>query len=398
MIGGFVLVASAPSSSATMPPAAVSNDGPVFDLWYGPVQTFGAHGQPQPFDNVVGNVSDPDGVATLSYSLNGGRSVPLSIGGNGTRLVAPGDFNVELPVTDLRVGNNRLHLVASDRLGHVSSTDVTVKRCHTQSWPLTYSADWSATGGNPNSVAQVVDGRWEIKPDGTLHNTQSGYDRVVAIGDANTWSSYAVTAPITINAMDPGGAAVGIVTGWQGHTYDLNGVLNLDPPRVGHLFPAAFMYSSGPGQPPTLGIDANTRQHPEQLLAVDPSGMQLQLGVPYTFQAQVTTNRVGGSPLRLQGVAHRHARARHRHGRRRRRMGVRLDPAGRASSRGHVWQRDRDATVHAGDVTEPYEWKNLIGGSCSSLLLVRVVIPTGRLGGYHTCGEEVSVSLGTGVS
>ena len=44
-----------------------------------------------------------------------------------------------------------------------------------------------------------------------------------------------------------------------------------------------------------LGIGANTVQHPEQELAVDPTGMQLTIGVPYTFKLSVTDNTSGGS-------------------------------------------------------------------------------------------------------
>ena len=268
---------------------------PVIHLWYGSSQTFGANGQPQPVDNILGDVSDPTGIASLSYSINRGPATALSLGENQLRLVDPGDFNVELAVADLDFGANTLRLVATDLDGNQTTRIVTVKNVNGRPWPTTYTADWSTAGGKVTRIAQVVDGRWEIEPDGSLHNTQGGYDRLVAIGQASTWARYEVTAQVTINAMDPNGGAIGIATGWQGHTTDLNGVPNSDQPSAGHPFPALFEYASRPGQSSSLDIYANTLQHPEQILAVDASGTQLTTGVPYTFKLRVDDNTVGGS-------------------------------------------------------------------------------------------------------
>ena len=49
-----------------------------------------------------------------------------------------------------------------------------------------------------------------------------------------------------------------------------------------------------------IGVYANTVQHPEQDLAVDPSGMQLATGVSYTFKLDVTDNASGGSHFALK--------------------------------------------------------------------------------------------------
>jgi hypothetical protein len=249
---------------------------------------------------VLGDVTDPDGIGSLSYTLNGGVANALSLGENQVRLVEPGDFNVEIAVTSLNVGANTVHIVATDLKGNQTSRDVIVNKVNGGPWPTTYTADWSTAGGNVNALGQVVDGRWEIKSDGTLHNTETGYDRLVAIGQASTWAQYEVTVPITIIAMDPDGAAVGMVAGWQGHTSDLNGVPNSDQPRTGHPFPVLFQYASGPGTNPQLSIYANTLQHPEQNLAVDTTNMQLAIGVRYTFKMRVTDNGVGGSHFAIK--------------------------------------------------------------------------------------------------
>jgi regulation of enolase protein 1 (concanavalin A-like superfamily) len=53
------------------PPPSVR---PVIDVWYGDNQTFGQLGVPQQWINILGNVSSAAGLATLTYTLNGGAS------------------------------------------------------------------------------------------------------------------------------------------------------------------------------------------------------------------------------------------------------------------------------------------------------------------------------------
>ena len=89
MFGGNFGGASSPAFTAkvdyfvnsTAPPA--TEDGvawptapaaPVINVWYGSQQTFGANGQPQQWVNVLGDVSDPGGMASLTYTLNGGAA------------------------------------------------------------------------------------------------------------------------------------------------------------------------------------------------------------------------------------------------------------------------------------------------------------------------------------
>ncbi len=273
---------------------------PVINVWYGSQQTFGANGQPQQWVNVLGDVSDPAGMASLAYSLNGGPGSPLSMGENGVRLVEPGEFNVELDYASLLAGPNTVHLTAIDNLGNSSTADVTVTKVNGGPWALPYTADWSTAGGNINSIAQVADGHWSIQPDGTIRNSDIGYDRLVTLGQASTWAQYQVTAQVTINSMDPDGAAVGLIAGWQGATDNLHGVVTSDQPRIGHPFPAAFLYDNSAGTARRVEIYANTDTHPEQTLLADTTGTQLTLGVAYTFKAQVTDNATGGSDFKFK--------------------------------------------------------------------------------------------------
>ena len=174
---------------------------PVFNVWYGDNQTFGQNGIPQQWVNILGNVSAPSGIASASYTLNGGAPQFLRVGPNGTRLADTGDFNVEIDHAILKPGANTVVITATDNLNNTTTHTVTVNWENTgQVWPLPYSIDWS-TVTNISDVAQVVDGLWAIQPDGTLRTMQSGYDRIIAIGD-ETWTDYQVTAEMTFNSFD----------------------------------------------------------------------------------------------------------------------------------------------------------------------------------------------------
>ena len=98
---------------------------PVIDIWYGANQSFGQIGNPQLMINILGNVSDPDGVSSLVYSLNNGPEVPLSIGPDNWRLDEPGDFNVDIQDFDLLDGTNQLVITATDTLDNVAVAPVT---------------------------------------------------------------------------------------------------------------------------------------------------------------------------------------------------------------------------------------------------------------------------------
>jgi four helix bundle protein len=52
---------------------------PTFNIWYGNNQTFGQNGIPQQWVNILGNVSSPQGIGSLSYSLNGGAAQALAV-------------------------------------------------------------------------------------------------------------------------------------------------------------------------------------------------------------------------------------------------------------------------------------------------------------------------------
>lgn len=194
-------------------------DPPTIDIWYGPTQTFGQHGQPQNWVNIFGNVSDPDGLSSLTYTLNGGAPRPLSVGPDSRRLVDAGDFNVDPAWSELLPGANLIEITAVDTLLNQSTSTVTVNNALATEWPLPYAIDWS-TVTDVMDVAQPVDGLWLLAPDG-VRTGQIGYDRLLAIGDL-AWTDYEITAPITVHGVYPGlpsgPPGLGVLIRWTGHT------------------------------------------------------------------------------------------------------------------------------------------------------------------------------------
>ncbi len=199
-------------------------DQVTIDVWYGSQQTFGALGTPQEWINILGNVSGPSPITSLSYSLNGGPDQPLSIGGTTmARLYRQGDFNVEIHYTDLNDGLNTVQINASDG-SDSSQTTVTVNYVADSPAPLPFTVDWGS--GNAQQLlgpGHPVDGLWDIVS-GELVNVLPGYDRLYTIGDME-WTNYEVTVPVTVTSLNTAewgapsyGAAVGVIVRWQGHT------------------------------------------------------------------------------------------------------------------------------------------------------------------------------------
>lgn len=191
---------------------------PVIDVWYGDTQDFGVLGNPQTWVNILGRVTDNVAVASLSYKLNGGASVPLVVGPNGTRLIGTGDFNIELDRSVLVNGPNTVELTAIDDGGASTVKNVTVNYTAGNVWPMPYTLDWNSisTIDQVDDVAEVVDGLWELATGG-IKTTETGYDRLIVVGDQTWNSNYEVEVPITIHSHSAD-AGIGFGVGWQGHT------------------------------------------------------------------------------------------------------------------------------------------------------------------------------------
>jgi hypothetical protein len=277
----------------TTPPASTS--GPTIDLWYGNEQTFGTPGTAQRWANVAGRATDPNGVASMSYRLNGGPAVPMSIGADGRRLVNAGDFNVDLLTSNLQVGSNTVQIDALDGVGDLSSVNVTVNYQPGSPWPLPYTPNLAGASA-PADVGQVVDGRWEIA--GARLSTVDadiGYDRLVAIGDGS-WTDYEATFTMRVNSLaNPTGPAsgqpaAGFLLRWSGHNTSGGG----HQPQIG-------VVPNGTGEPTPFGAyglwrNSTTgggrlelRNHYSLVQDTD-SSFDLTLGQTYEVRARVVTD------------------------------------------------------------------------------------------------------------
>jgi regulation of enolase protein 1 (concanavalin A-like superfamily) len=259
--------------------------GPTVDVWYGLVQSMGDIGTPQPWANVLGNVSDPDGVASLTYSLNGAPPVNMGIGPDGRRLVNAGDFNADLSTADLLAGDNSLVFTALDDLGNETIQEVTVKGHPGTEWPLPYSVDWStlATDDDIQDVAQVVDGKWDLVGN-EVRAIEPGYDRLVAMGDT-TWTDYEVLVPVTLHST-AGGHGVGILLRWPGHS-DFPVVCA--QPKCGYLPLGAILWYR-PGKIEIYGNGGGILASQSRTLTT---------GTTYWFRGRVETD-VAGAIYRLK--------------------------------------------------------------------------------------------------
>jgi hypothetical protein len=86
--------------------------GEMIHIWYGPEQHFGHLGRPQRWINVLGNISRPGGVDSVTFSLNEQAERKLSLGSDLHRLALPGDFNVELAWEEVPPGEHDLRITA----------------------------------------------------------------------------------------------------------------------------------------------------------------------------------------------------------------------------------------------------------------------------------------------
>jgi hypothetical protein len=260
---------------------------PVMTIWQGNDQTFGKIGTPQRWANILGNITDPYGIDTLYYTLNGGSPVTLSRGPDLRRLQNTGDFNIDLGYTSLNAGANTVAIHARNVFGDAIDTTVTVRDSASAVWPLPYSVSWGSSTSLKDSV-QVVDGKWGLV-DGKARATERGYDRCFAIGDT-TWQDYEATMKLTVHGFDStskafdapsSGPAVGILMRWKGHS--TNPIAG--QPLAGYLPLGAVGWvhwvNTGSSRWELLGNNLS-----EEAIS-SPSG--LQLDTTYYFKMQVRT-------------------------------------------------------------------------------------------------------------
>ncbi|MFK8023548.1 MAG: chitobiase/beta-hexosaminidase C-terminal domain-containing protein [Ilumatobacter sp.] len=289
-------------------------EAPVFEVfgargevWDGQPLEFGANGLTQPDVNILGNVTDPDGIASITYTVNDGQPFTMGLGSTDCpeggvsctrRLAGDGDFNADVDSSLLNPGVNTVTIRAIDNAFNASEIDVLVDFTPGNTWPMPYSVDWS-TVTDLNDVAQPVDGRWQVEGD-TVRATEIGYDRLLTFGD-ETWTSFEAEVPVLINSFDPqgyfapsGGPAVGFIPHWMGHTqaettqpaYGFSG-------QLGALVWYRYRDDNN-------GERLEIRDSNAVLVAEDLSGATLQTGTQYIFKMQAETGGGAGPLYRLK--------------------------------------------------------------------------------------------------
>ena len=162
----------------------------------------------------MGNVSDLDGISSLTYSVSRGTPVQLSIWLDNPRLNNEGDFNADIIFQDLLSGQNEVVITAFENLNNQSVEMVYVTCDFENIWPGTYSADWNLV----EDIAQVVDVKWKIE-NGAVRTEEPRYDRLIAIWD-DSRNDFEATINVklhnyTYGPFSPSG--FGLIMRWGGH-------------------------------------------------------------------------------------------------------------------------------------------------------------------------------------
>lgn len=176
---------------------------PVITVWGGLDHRVGHLGTAQADFNLMGNVFRWEDLATLTYSLNGGAARLLNWGngandfGDYRRLARNGDFNVDLPISQLLPGVNTIAVHAVDINGGSDQVTATVT-LESGSSLLPLLVDWE-TATDPQEAGQSVDGDWVLDAQG-LRTVSVGYDRIFLLGET-TWQDYEILCPVTIHQI-----------------------------------------------------------------------------------------------------------------------------------------------------------------------------------------------------
>ena len=288
-VDGAGLVSTSPNLIGAAP------QGPVLTIFQGAVQQAAANGRPQPVWNLLGNASDSDGIQSVTVSVNGGPAQALSVGPDTYRLDEPGDFNAEIPYTNLFVGANQILVRATDALGNESIALVDLELVGSVAPVPDMIIDWS-TAASLQTVATPIDGDWRIEGS-TVRAVEMGYDRLLAIGDLS-WTNYEAEVTLTFHGFEgvftspSNGPAVGLLTRWSGHTAD-----GFQPPRQysplgGYAAHRWLQNASG-------GISQSTRLWgTPSLVLASTTGLTLLPGLDYTMKMRVQD--IGGGDTSYQ--------------------------------------------------------------------------------------------------
>jgi hypothetical protein len=191
----------------------------AIEIWHGETQRVGHLGDSQDDFNLMGHVAAWKDLDQLYYRINGKAATPLAFRAY-RRLVQDGDFNADIPIGALQMGENTITIDARFRDGESLQKQVKLMRETGADQPLPLHVRWSELK-HLNDAGQAVDGHWQITPNG-LRTRQIGYDRVFLIG-SRTWRDYEAQTEVTIHKVMPktspisGGNGIGMILRFAGH-------------------------------------------------------------------------------------------------------------------------------------------------------------------------------------
>jgi hypothetical protein len=273
LLSFFISLNSCTPTSVNPATTKESSVSPTITLWYGKEQRFGHRGITQDWINILGKVSGTTAIKWLGYSLNGGAIRSISIGPDGRRLQNKGDFNIDIALTELIPGENKILLSARNHNDVVSQESISLHYSVGSIWPLPDHLRWASIENLQDSV-QLVDGLWSIGTQG-LRTTEPGYDRFVAIGDVS-WQDYEIEVPITMHDLSAEKGGVGILMRWTGHSdHPVPGI----QPKAGFL-PLGCIGWYRPGRLELYGNNS---------VILDRIDMILKQGQTYVFKMRVQT-------------------------------------------------------------------------------------------------------------
>ncbi|MEO1061666.1 MAG: hypothetical protein AAFZ07_09630 [Actinomycetota bacterium] len=199
-------------------PAAADDGDATIEIWHGVGEPFGTTGTPQRWANVTGRVSDPDRVAEVRFRIGDGDERVAGLGPDDRRLVTTNSFNLDLTEAELR-SSQQLVITVEDLDGDETTRSFTVRDRDRAAPAIDVDLDWSAAS-SVDEVVDVVDGHWELTPDG-LRTVEHGYDRLVVLGDL-AWDDYEVLVPMRLEGVvtpgpRSGAGGLGVILRWQGH-------------------------------------------------------------------------------------------------------------------------------------------------------------------------------------
>ena len=268
--------------------SASANSGRI-EVWHGLEQRVGHLGDAQDDFNLQGQIPEIEDLFSLQYSLNGGIPVQMNTQAF-RRLAADGHFNADIPISDLRPGENEVMLRARFNNDDVARQVVTVTR-ETGEYSLPVEVDWSEVA-DAQDVGQYLDGEWLIGEHG-LRTAHVGYDRLYLIGE-RSWQDYEVTAEITVHDIDyatgpaSGGPGVGFIMRFIGHYVGGEDRFPIAQPKWGYQPLGAMTWVTWhrrqSERPPVHEFIGGHVRY-----VVEHDELEIEIDKPYMFKARVET-------------------------------------------------------------------------------------------------------------